>query len=98
MLSSFDAICASRHDVGDKITDAHFRYGHNLFGDHLRDKGVLWNIKGPLFTGEPGLTRQRWDFWRSRLQAMESSGATRETKQVALAAVQAMSHVETSQL
>lgn len=51
-------------------------------------------VPGPLYTGNGGLSRQRWDFWEARLRALAEGGMlTEETALICGKAAQQMAEM-----
>ncbi|KAI4124774.1 MAG: hypothetical protein LQ338_004633 [Usnochroma carphineum] len=65
-------------------------------GQDLATTSPLWATRGKLWTGPPGLSRERWDFWKGRFEeaAESEENIAEETKKTARTAVRAMAHVE----
>jgi hypothetical protein len=65
----------------------------------LRDGSKMatsWGAESELWHGREGFSRQRWDFWKDRLEQISSSveGLGDETKQLARKAIVAMGKAE----
>ena len=65
-------------------------------GRDLATTSPLWATRGKLWTGPPGLSRERWDFWKGRFEeaAESEDNIAEETKRTAATAGRAMAHVE----
>ena len=61
-------------------------------GRDLAANSPLWATRGKLWTGKPGYSRERWDFWKSRFfeAAARTSDLDEETKKISRSAAQAM--------
>ncbi|CAF9939346.1 MAG: hypothetical protein HETSPECPRED_001559 [Heterodermia speciosa] len=98
---------ASSHQLPDVDVPAAAQYmihaGELIFneckngtGQDLAKTSPLWATRGKLWTGPPGLSRERWNFWRGRFEeaAESEENVAEETKKTAGTAVRAMAHAE----
>jgi len=69
---------------------------HHRTGQALAPTSPLWATRGKLWTGQPGLSRSRWDFWKTRFEAAagEPGNTSAETRKIARLAERAMGLVE----
>lgn len=64
-------------------------------GQNRASESPLWATRGKLWTKQPGLSRERWDFWSSRFKEISRSDNVADaTAKDADTAVRAMIEVE----
>lgn len=64
-------------------------------GQNRASESPLWATRGKLWTKQPGLSRERWDFWRTRFKEIsESDDVANTTAKDADTAVRTMIEVE----
>ena len=83
--------------VGTKTTpESHVNLAFYRTGQDLAKTSPLWATRGKLWTGPPGLSRERWDFWRGRFEeaAESEENVAEKTKKTAGTAVRLMAHAE----
>ena len=70
-------------------------FGRGIFRDGKKCWQPIWIGEGELWKGAGGFSKERWDFWKTRLEVMHKNQALREeTREIARRAGVAMGEVE----